>query len=371
MRMKLGFAMKYVAAGVLTVGLGVMAGCADGAAAGTNTPPVTPGVPAKSVVVTNYSSTANAGQILVYSAASAGTTTPSATITLPTVTLTGGYTAQVQVESVATDSTGQIYVGASIGRPADTNPTEILVYAAGASGTATPIRTITPVSGSFFYVGGMQVDAAGNLYVASSNSYYYSTTKGGAIVVYSATANGAATPTRVISGSNTGFAVTSPSALTVDASGTIYVSNEPTSTIPPQIVAFSSTATGNVAPVRTISGANTGLAGYYFVSQLAVDGAGNVYVGVTNGFNAIEVFGSMATGNVAPTRTITGAATGFHLTEGVAVDGAGNVYVSTFDSTQTIPAISVFSATANGNVAPTATFTSTAWTLPSNSIAIF
>jgi hypothetical protein len=70
------------------------------------------------------------------------------------------------------------------------------------------------------------------------------------------------------------------------------------------ILEFSAGSTGNVTPIRTISGsATTLLAG----GNLTVDGAGNIYI-----LNALSilVFGATANGNVAPTAVIDGSAGG-------------------------------------------------------------
>jgi sugar lactone lactonase YvrE len=88
----------------------------------------------------------------------------------------------------------------------------------------------------------------------------------------------------------------------VDAAGKIYV----TSVTADAVTVYAAGATGNVAPIATISGANTGLQA---PTGIAVDAAGNIYVGDEN-TNVVSVFAPGANGNVAPIRTIAGAATG-------------------------------------------------------------
>jgi hypothetical protein len=61
---------------------------------------------------------------------------------------------------------------------------------------------------------------------------------------------------------------------------------------------FSAGSTGNAAPVRTIAGAATTMIA---PESLSVDSAGNVYV--LNDLNILK-FGPNATGNVAPSATI-------------------------------------------------------------------
>jgi len=69
---------------------------------------------------------------------------------------------------------------------------------------------------------------------------------------------------------------------------------------------YGRTAGGNVAPLRTISGASTALISPV---NIAVDTMNNEII-VANGDNAIRVYGRTASGNVAPLRTISGVATG-------------------------------------------------------------
>lgn len=75
---------------------------------------------------------------------------------------------------------------------------------------------------------------------------------------------------------------------------------------------------------------------------------------VTNQNNSVTVFALDATGNVAPVRTLSGAATGLSLPIGIGVDHQGNLYVAN----RTGGSVNVWPATATGNVAPTRSITS-------------
>ena len=90
---------------------------------------------------------------------------------------------------------------------------------------------------------------------------------------------------------------------------------------------------------------------------MAVDGAGNIYVATaTNQLNgAIFVYQAGSYGNIAPVRTITGSDTGIDNPLGLAVDGSGNIYVANNANST----VTIYSSTANGNVAPTGGFFST------------
>jgi sugar lactone lactonase YvrE len=149
---------------------------------------------------------------------------------------------------------------------------------------------------------------------------------------------GASTPVRRITGSLTGLA--SPEQIAADRSGNLYVANSSGS-----ITVYPPTATGNVAPLRKIAGAATGLGGGVF--GIAVDAAGHVYA--SNHYrNSITEYASGANGNVAPIATLTGPATGVQLPTGIALDPAGHLWVDN------AAGISEYAAGANGNAAPIA-----------------
>ncbi|MBV8081817.1 MAG: hypothetical protein JOY86_02415 [Candidatus Eremiobacteraeota bacterium] len=117
---------------------------------------------------------------------------------------------------------------------------------------------------------------------------------------------------------------------------TLYVANSGNKTI----TEYPTTATGNAAPTITITGlpANP--------EALAVDSAGNLYVAMPS---SVEVFAPGASGAAVPLRTITSAPTGGG--GGVAIDGGGNLWVADF----TANALKEFAPGANGAAVPTNT----------------
>ena len=130
--------------------------------------------------------------------------------------------------------------------------------------------------------------------------------------------------------------------------GSIYVANENT----PSITVYPVTATGNIAPTITITGAATGLSEAHAV---ALDSAGKIYV--TNGTgNSVVVYAANATGNASPTVTIAGAATTINHPNGIAIDSSGKIYVGN----NNVPSVTIFAAGATGNVAPVATISGAA-----------
>lgn len=195
-----------------------------------------------------------------------------------------------QTDAVAFDRKGQLFVSAFLpdgGRAVE-------VFAPGANGCVKPKRTISDA-------GGLAIDSNNLLYVANS--------KTATIDIFPA---GSSTMQAQIGGSNTGLGGPGTSALpldtvAVDASRNVYVFDAKTATISE----FAAGAAGNVAPIRTISGSNTGLSGGNgFSFGLAVSKAsGEIFVS-NPGSNAILGFAATASGNVAPIQSIAGSATG-------------------------------------------------------------
>jgi sugar lactone lactonase YvrE len=115
-------------------------------------------------------------------------------------------------------------------------------------------------------------------------------------------------PTTTISGSATG--ITRPTGIALDASNNIYVVDQGNgATIPPSILLFSASATGDIAPTCKITGSSTKL---FAPTGIAVDSSGNIYIADQSPTSSTKGFvyvykGSGCTGtqNVAPIRTYT------------------------------------------------------------------
>jgi len=111
----------------------------------------------------------------------------------------------------------------------------------------------------------------------------------------------------------------------------IYVTNQDNGSIPPSITVYHLHASGNVAPIRTISGSNTGLSAASY--GIALDSSGNIYVashgcGSNDECWPMNVYAAGAQGNAAPIRTIFGSMTGLLGSTGVALDASNNLYVA-------------------------------------------
>jgi hypothetical protein len=294
---------------------------------------------------TVYAAVDNSTPVVVqYAATASGTPTPLSSINIPQTP---------DVEAIAVDkNSGTIYV---TGYSYTDGQPEIYAYASGSTVSSSPVRTIlmgTALSTTTEPYD-ITVDSAGNVYVAAQD--YNSGL--GSVVEYSSTANGAATPLRVISGASTGIAT--PVAVAVDSAGTLYVSSRTGSAVyQGAILEFASSASGNVAPLRSITGTNV-----YF-DGLAVDASLNLYASqVTDGsqvtnYNAkIVEFAPAASGAATPAKTIT--CPDMYYLGGVKVDSVGNVYAVNYYS-QTVTEILGFGPSASGYVNPGVTLTPTA-----------
>jgi hypothetical protein len=147
------------------------------------------------------------------------------------------------------------------------------------------------------------------------------------------------------------------SSIAVDSTGNLYVavyfaSNQD------EILVYAAGATGAATPIRTITSLPSSPNTSNSVLGMAVDTAGQLYVSTPS---AISVFAPDATGNATPVRQISGAST--QLGSGpIAVDTQGNIYVGIYTfsvccgTSGTILSgpgyVLVFSSTANGNSAP-------------------
>lgn len=223
----------------------------------------------------------------------------------PIRTLAGPSTGLAVPQGLALDSAGNLYVLNTGGLPANRT---ITVYAPGADGDAAPIRTLTGIQVADGNLNGIGIDLFDFLYLAEDIPEIIS--------VFAPGANGAVTPVRTISGASTGLVV--PVKLAFDSSNNLYVANGL------DVRIFASGVNGDVAPIGVIGGPSTGISNAF---DLGLDESGQLYVGdFPADFSAgsITVYAAGATGNVAPVRTITGVDTGLGVPSGgIALDPPG------------------------------------------------
>jgi sugar lactone lactonase YvrE len=164
------------------------------------------------------------------------------------------------------------------------------------------------------------------------------------LTVFPANASGNVAPSRTIAGANTQLG--NLQGVAADGQGTSYVSMVGGA---PRITEYASALNGNVAPTNTITGPDTQLGN---VGGIALDGAGELFV--ANGETTISVYAAGAIGDAAPIRTISGL---MPDPIGVAFDRAGNLYVVQDPGTQSPDSVAVYAPGATGNAVPIRTIT--------------
>jgi sugar lactone lactonase YvrE len=239
-----------------------------------------------------YAANSSTNSITVYAAGASDDASPIATIA-------GNNTGLDSPLGLVVDAEGQLYV-------VNTASNSITVYAAGATGNATPVATIEGPATGLDMPQVIAIDENDQLFVANLNLGVSSS-----ITVYAAGATGDASPIATIAGPNTGL--DSPLGIASDGNGRIYVANFLAG--PGNVTVFDAGATGDASPIATIAGPSTGLDAPI---GLALDDAGRLFV-TNAGGNSITVYPADATGNVSPITTIAGPATLLDSPNGIAL----------------------------------------------------
>jgi len=269
----------------------------------------------------------------------------------PIVTIAGDKTRLGGPKAIAFDSAGNIYV-ANAAQDSGGHDS-VTKYAAGSSGDVAPVAEITGAATKLSSPSGLTVDSSGNIYVANEGS-----NNGGldSITVYAAGSIGNAAPSKVISGAAT--LLDRPGGVAVDAKGNIYATSfgaEGNSSV--SILVYSKDGGGNVAPSTSIDGDCAVLS---CPGAIALDASANIYVtnpgNIASGDESVAVFTHDTvvpgyTGQcLTPAYNIFGPKTGIEQPFGIAVDSTGGIYVANQDADSVV----VFQTGDNGNVAPTA-----------------
>ncbi len=221
----------------------------------------------------------------------------------------------------------------------DGNTNAVTAYPAASSGDVAPSASITGLR----MPQGVAQDSSGNIYVAND--------KPASIVVYAAGSTGDATPIATISGSNTRLSI--PLGVAVDSSGNIYVTNVGNNSCDghASVLVYAAGSTGDVAPSASISGPAS-VTKLCYPTDIALDSSANMYVADDNG---VLVYPAGSTGEATPTAIIPSYGDNDKLTSptGIALDSGGNIYVTAV-STHDVGGVVVYPAGSNGDVAPSA-----------------
>lgn len=240
-----------------------------------------------------YVTNGNPSIITVYAPGARGNVAPIRTIR-------GALTGLNNPIGLALDATGALYVANN-----DGNVSSITVYAPGASGNVAPLRTIMGPLTGLTSVHGVALDAGRKLYVTNGDTH-----RGGphSIMVFAPGATGNVKPLRTIMGDLT--RLSSPDGVALDVTGTLYVANFPAHSV----TVYAPGATGNVSPLKTLRVQQPVLLDLETAGNpvgLALDATGTLYV-ANLAAHSITVYAPGATGNMAPLRTISGGRTGLN-----------------------------------------------------------
>jgi sugar lactone lactonase YvrE len=274
--------------------------------------------------VTNYLD----NSVTVYLAKARGNATPRQTIS-------GSNTTLYYPSGIALDTDKDTYV---VNGRLDVN-VSLTVYAAGSNGNIAPVRTISGDNTGLVDPEGIALDADGTTYVVNAEGSH------GSVNVYAADANGNVAPIRDFYSTGLSF----PRSVALDTSSDAYVVSRHICERgrcagTDQVIIYAAGASGNVTPLRTISGSNTGL---NRPCGITLDPDNNAYV-TNEGGNRLTAYAAGATGNVTPIRTISGLKTRLNSPCGIALDSDNNTYVTNEGGNS----VTVYAADANGNVEP-------------------
>ncbi len=233
---------------------------------------------------------------------------------------------------IAVDSTGVLYVADSYNQTIrKITAGGVVTTLAGTAGTFGDTDGAGSVA-LFNYPFGIAVDGSGNLYVADTNSSTIRMVTPAGVV---STLAGTALDSGNTNATGAAARFYLPYAVTVDASGNVYVADTDNDTIrkitPGAVVTRLS---GSAQNTGSTDGVST-VALFNFPQGIAVDASGNLYVGdtVNNAIRKVTPDGTASTlaGSVGAEAGGTdgaGTAARFNFPAGVAVDSSGTVYVA-------------------------------------------
>jgi hypothetical protein len=207
------------------------------------------------------------------------------------------------------------------------------------NGNIAPVGTISGAN--------TQLSAPQHLLLDAANDRLYVPNQGGSSVLVfdgASTANGNATPTRVISGAGTRLAA--PVDVALDATNNLLYVADGTSIL---VFAGASTVNGNATPVRNI---NMGIS----IGGILLDAANNQLYVSDPGDNAVDRLDGASSQDVVGVvgGAIAGPDTKLSQPRGLALDGSGRLLVS---NSSTPASITVYAnaSTATGDAVPTVT----------------
>lgn len=242
--------------------------------------------------------------------------------TPPVRVIAGPHTGFTQISGITVDDEHQELYVSNWSPTAPNPPHSVLVFALGASGDVAPLRML--VDGSNSQLGLPRRVAIDHVHdelilprVAVSAPDPFS---GDGVQVYPRTASGDVAPLRSIVGRDTLFS--NPFDIVLRSVSDEILSNSAfAGGVPvPGLLGFPRTASGDVRPSRVVDGPATHLDG--FTNSLAYDDAADEIYADTGDNRGYAVFPGTANGNVAPARMVGGPDSALHNLRGIAFDAA-------------------------------------------------
>jgi sugar lactone lactonase YvrE len=235
--------------------------------------------------------------------------------------------------SVAVDSSGNVYVADTYNNTIRAiTPAGVVTTLAGSAAAFPGNVDGTGGAARFNSPSGVAADSSGNVYVADTfnDTIRKITTPGGVVTTLAGSAAGSGSADGTGSTARFNF----PLGVAVDNAGNVYVGDEGNNTIRKITTPGGVVTTLAGSPGVTGSTDGTGSAALFFgPSGVAVDGSGNVYVADSGNNTIRKITSAGVVTTLAGSPGVTGSADGtgsaaqFNFPRGVAADSAGNVYV--------------------------------------------
>ncbi len=254
--------------------------------------------------------------------------------------------------AVAADGIGNVYVADAtdhtIRKITPAGVVTTLAGSAGSFGSADGTGSAARFKGPL----GLAVDGGGTLYVADTgNSTIRRITPAGVVTTLAGLAGNSGS----IDGLGSAARFSEPNGIAVDSAGNLYVADTSNNTVrkitPAGLV---TTLAGSPGAVGLVNGSGSE-ARFSVIFDVAVDGAGNVYVcdhgnHVIRKISASGAVTTLAGSGTAGSNDGTGAAASFRYPTGVAVDSGGTVFVADTDNhrIRSISAAGVVTTVAGG-----------------------
>ena len=242
---------------------------------------------------------------------------------------TGTAASFYQPTGLAIDASGNIYVADfrnNLIREISSAGVVTTLAGSGTQGSANGTGT----AASFYQPNAVAVDASGNVYVADNgNNLIRKIAPGGVVTTLAGSGTAGAT-----NGTGTAASFSFPEGVAVDASGNVYVADYGNN----MIRKISPAGVVTTLAGSTTQGATNGTgtaASFYEPTALTVDGTGNVYVtdygnDLIRKINPVGVVTTLAGSGSQGSANGTGTAASFYGPTGIALDASANIYVADF-----------------------------------------